>query len=134
MNFDKPLPTPTPTSAPFWEALTQGMVKLQRCADCNKWVFYPRNRCPGCLSQALAWHEVQGEGYLYTFTIARQPTAPHFADEVPQRLAVVELDEGVRMTSTLVNVTDEQIKIGMRLRPYFDRVTDDVTLLRFQPA
>jgi uncharacterized OB-fold protein len=134
MNFDKPLPTPTPTSAPFWEGLAHGTVKLQRCADCGAWVFYPRNRCPGCLSDSLTWHEVPGTGSLYTFTIARQPTAPHFSDEVPQRLAVVELDEGVRMTSTLVNVTDEQIEIGMRLRPYFDRVTDDVTLLRFQPA
>ncbi len=134
MNFDKPLPTPTPTSAPFWAALVQGTVKLQRCADCNSWVFYPRSRCPGCLSDALNWHEVPGTGCLYTFTIARQPTAPHFSDEVPQRLAVVELDEGVRLTSTLVNVADDDIKIGMRLRPYFDRVTDDVTLLRFQPA
>ncbi len=133
MVFDKPLPTATPTSAPYWNGLMDGMVKLQKCADCGVWVFYPRNRCPNCLSDALDWREVSGAGTLYTFTITRQPTAPHFADEVPQRLAVVELDEGVRLTTTLVNVDDGDIRIGMRLKPYFDTVTDEITLLRYQP-
>ena len=63
----------------------------------------------------------------------RQPTSPHFATEVPQQLAVVELDEGVRLTTTLVNVREADIRIGMRLKPYFEPVTDDVTLLRYQP-
>jgi uncharacterized OB-fold protein len=86
------------------------------------------------LSDLLIWREVSGQGVLYTYTLARQPTAPHFADETPQQLAVVELDEGVRMTSTLVNVEPSDIFIGMRLQPYFDQVTDDVTLLRYQPG
>jgi uncharacterized OB-fold protein len=134
MNFDKPLPTPTPTSAPFWNGLKEGVVKLQKCSDCGAWVFYPRSRCSGCLSDSLEWREVSGNGTLYTYTIARQPTSPHFADEVPQLLAVVELEEGVRLTTTLVNVAEADIRVGMRLRPYFDLVADDVTLLRYQPA
>ncbi len=134
MNFDKPLPTPTPTSAPFWEGLKDGIIKLQKCNDCSAWVFYPRSCCSSCLSDALSWHEVSGSATLYTFTIARQPTSPHFASEVPQRLAVVELDEGVRLTTTLVNVAEADIRIGMRLKPYFEPVTDDVTLLRYQPV
>jgi uncharacterized protein len=133
VNFDKPLPTPTPTSAPFWDGLKEGVVKLQKCNDCGVWVFYPRSRCSNCLSDSLEWREVSGNGTLYTFTIARQPTSPHFSTEVPQQLAVVELDEGVRLTTTLVNVREADIKIGMRLRPYFEPVTDDVTLLRYQP-
>ena len=134
MNFDKPLPTPTPTSAPFWDGLKEGVIKLQKCNDCGVWVFYPRSRCSNCLSDSLDWREVSGNGTLYTFTIARQPTSPHFSTEVPQQLAVVELDEGVRLTTTLVNVREADIKIGMRLKPYFEPVTDDVTLLRYQPA
>jgi len=134
VNFDKPLPTPTPTSAPFWDGLKEGVIKLQKCNDCGAWVFYPRSRCSNCLSDSLEWREVSGNGTLYTFTIARQPTSPHFATEVPQRLAVVELEEGVRLTTTLVNVREADIKIGMRLKPYFDTVADDVTLLRYQPA
>lgn len=134
MDFTKPLPTPTPTSEPFWEGLRDGVVRLQRCNDCDSWIFYPRTRCSNCLSDALGWHDVSGAGSLYTFTIARQPTAPHFASEVPQHLAVVELEEGVRLTTTLVNVDDDAIVIGMRVRPYFDRVSDEITLLRYQPA
>jgi uncharacterized protein len=133
-EFPKPLPVPTPVSEPYWQALNDGRICLQQCDDCAGWVFYPRNRCHHCLSDALTWREVSGAATLYTFTIARQPTAPHFADEVPQRLAVVELDQGVRLTSTLVNVRDEDIHVGMRLQPVFDKVADAVTLLRFEPA
>ena len=134
MDLVKPIPRPSPTTRPFWDGLNERKVQIQRCDGCDSWVFYPRTRCPSCLSDLLIWREVSGQGVLYTYTLARQPTAPHFADETPQQLAVVELDEGVRMTSTLVNVEPSDIVIGMRLQPYFDQVTDDVTLLRYQPG
>lgn len=134
MDFTKPLPVPTPTSQPFWDGLNDGVVRIQRCDVCDAWVFYPRSRCSNCLGDALSWHEVTGNGVLYTFTIARQPTAPHFADEVPQKLAVVELEEGVRLTTTLVNVDEDAIRVGMLVKPCFDRVADGITLLRYQPA
>ncbi|MEQ8859619.1 MAG: OB-fold domain-containing protein [Pseudomonadales bacterium] len=134
LQLEKPLPLPTPVTRPFWDGLRERRISIQRCADCGSWVFYPRSRCHRCLSDRLAWHDVSGAATLYTFTIARQPTSPHFVDDVPQRLAVVELDEGVRMTSTLVNVADDDIRIGMRLKPVFDAVSDSVTMLRFEPA
>ena len=134
MDLVKPIPRPSTTTRPFWDGLNERKVQIQRCEGCDTWVFYPRTRCPSCLSDLLIWREVSGRGVLYTYTLARQPTAPHFADETPQQLAVVELDEGVRMTSTLVNVEPSDIVIGMRLQPYFDQVTDAVTLLRYQPG
>ena len=134
MDLVKPIPRPSTTTRPFWDGLNERKVQIQRCDGCDSWVFYPRTRCPSCLSDLLIWREVSGQGVLYTYPLARQPTAPHFADETPQQLAVVELDEGVRMTSTLVNVEPSDIVIGMRLQPYFDQVTDDVTLLRYQPG
>jgi len=134
VDLVKPIPRPSTTTRPFWDGLNERKVQIQRCDGCDSWVFYPRTRCPSCLSDLLIWREVSGRGVLYTYTLARQPTAPHFADETPQQLAVVELDEGVRMTSTLVNVEPSDIVIGMRLQPYFDQVTDDVTLLRYQPG
>ena len=134
MEFEKPIPTPSPTTQPFWDALNEGRVSIQQCSDCHAWVFYPRSHCSKCLSPNLQWKVVSGEGSLYTFTIARQPTSPHFADEVPQKLAVVELDEGVRITTTLVKVDEEEIEVGMRVKPYFDKVSDEITLLRYQLA
>ncbi len=133
-DFTKPYPVPTPISAPFWAALNEQKIELQRCRDCNQWIYYPRSRCSACLSANLEWHAVSGAGSLYTFTVTHQPTAPHFADEVPQMLAVVELDEGVRLTSTLTNVEPAQVQVGMRLQPVFAHVDADTTLLRFEPA
>jgi len=135
MEFEKPLPVATATSKPFWEALTRHEVQIQQCADCRAWIYYPRAFCPGCLSPQLEWKQISGEGTLYTFTISRRPTAPFWADEVPQLIAVVELDEGPRLTSTLCNMEEDDIRVGMRLRPVFDDVSGkNVTLLRYESA
>jgi uncharacterized OB-fold protein len=131
----KPLPVPTPTSQPYWDGLRAHELRMQRCSACGKIVFYPRSNCSFCLSPELAWERIAGDGTVYTFTIARRATAPQFEDEVPQQIAVVELDEGPRITTTLVNVEPDQIKIGMRVRPIFDDLPNaEVTLLRYAPA
>ena len=132
---EKPRPYATDASRPFWEGLRRREVRLQRCADCSRWVFYPRSHCPGCLSGSLEWHTVSGRGRLHTFTISRVPTVAMFADEVPQRLAVVELEEGIRLTSTLVDVADAEIQVGMALTPVFESVEGgEGVLLRYRPA
>jgi len=133
--MDKPLPVPTPITRPFWDGLREHRVRIQHCAHCDEWVYYPRSHCPECLQPNLEWRDVTGEGVLYTYTIARAPTAPPFADELPQLLAVVELDEGPKVTTTLVNVAPEDIKIGTRVRPVFDDIEGkDITLLRYEPV
>ncbi len=137
-SLPKPRPEPTPVSQPFWEALGEERVELQHCDDCGRWVYYPRSRCPSCLSKRLTWTPVDGNGTVYTFTIAEQPTAPPFADEVPQLLAIVELTEGVRVSTTLVDVAPDAIAVGMPVAPVFDHgdANDQagITLLRFRPA
>jgi uncharacterized OB-fold protein len=131
----RPLPTATPTSAPFWAGLREGVVRIQRCDDCERFVFYPRSHCPHCLSPELIWRSVSGRGTLHTFTVTMTPTAPMFADDVPQQLAIVELDEGVRLASTLVDVEPEAIEVGMRLEAVFDPTDGgEGVVLRFRPA
>ncbi|MEZ4333776.1 MAG: OB-fold domain-containing protein [Myxococcota bacterium] len=133
--ISKPLPQATPTAAPFWAGLRAGEVRIQRCEACRAWVFYPRTNCPRCLSTRLAWQTVAGTGRLHAFTIARLPTAPFFVDETPQLLAIIELDEGVRMASTLVGVEEGEVAIGMRLAPVFEPTTGgESVLLRFTRA
>ena len=129
----KPRPEPTPVSRPFWDALREERVELQHCDDCGRWVYYPRSRCPACLSDRLTWTPVDGLGTVYTFTVAEQPTAAPFADEVPQLLAIVELTEGVRVSTTLVDVDADAIRVGMPVTPVFDHGEDGITLLRFRP-
>lgn len=130
MAWNKPLPHPTHISAPYWEGLQAHEVRVQQC-DKGHWLFFPRLHCPTCGSRALTWNKVSGNGKLYSFTAARIPTMPEFTDEMPQLLAVVELDEGVRINTTLVGVEPEAVKVGMALRPVFDDRPQVATLLRF---
>jgi uncharacterized OB-fold protein len=134
MTMEKPRPRPTPATQPFWDALTEERLRVPRCDDCGGWVFYPRVRCHHCLSDHLTWCDTSAEGTLYTFTISRQATAPPFADEVPQVLAVVETADGIRLTTTLVDADEATLRVGMAVAPLFEHGADGVTLLRYRPA
>lgn len=133
MSWNKPLPQPTAISAPFWDGLKAHEVRLQQCEH-GHWLFFPRTHCPTCGSRALTWKTVSGEGQLYTYTVARVPTLPEFSDEMPQLLAVIELDEGVHLNTTMVGVAPEALRVGQRVRPVFDERPGTVTLLRYTPV
>ena len=138
-TFEHPMPVKTPPSAPFWDALAQHHIAIQYSPSSQAYVFYPRVRAPGTLADDLEWREISGMGTLYSYTVARRPVSPHFADAVPQLLAIVEWDEGPRFSTEMVNVDIDadpvQLRIGMRVRPVFcDYPEHDVTLLRYEPA
>ena len=128
-----PLPVPTPTSRPFWDGLARGVVRLQRCGACEGWVFYPRSRCSHCLADALEWHEVSGAATLYSWTVCERAPSPHFASWTPYVLAVVELAEGVRMTTLLETGAPDALHAGMALAPVFTDL-GGITQLRYAPA
>lgn len=128
----KPRPEPTPTTRPFWDALGEERIRVPRCGACGTWVFYPRPRCTTCMSDDLEWQEISGDGHLVTWSVAAQPTVAMFADEMPQIIAVVETDEGIRMTSTMVTDDPASLRAGARVTPVFDHGDDGVTLLRFR--
>lgn len=129
------MPVKTPVSAPFWDALAEHRIRIQYSPSLQQYVFYPRILAPGTLADDLEWREISGDGTLYTFTIARKPVSPHFANSVPQLLAVVQWDEGPHLSTEMVNVDPADIQVGMRVKPvFFDYPDDDVTLLRYEPA
>ena len=131
----KPMPEPTPATQPFWDALGRHTVVIQYSPSSDQYVFYPRVLAPGTLADDLEWREISGMGTLYTFTISDRPTAPPWADSLPQLLAVVEWDEGPRLSTEMVNVDPGDLFVGMRVKPVFcDYPDDDITLLRYEPA
>lgn len=135
MTSFKPMPVPTEISAPYWEGLKSGKLTIQQCNQCDGWVFFPRRHCSHCLAHDLEWKEVSGDATLYSYTLTRVPTLPEFADEMPQALAVVELAQGVRVNTTLIDLAEEEIKVGMALKPVFHQVdAEGTTLLRFTSA
>lgn len=133
-SIPRPVPEPTPLSQPFWEAASRHEVRIQRCKNCAKHIFYPRFNCPNCGSRDLEWVTASGKGIVYTFTVARRPTHPAFADRVPYVIAIVELEEGVHMTTNIVDCDPDEVRVGMEVEAAFEDVSDDVSLVVFRPV
>ncbi len=133
-EYHKPLPTVSDDGAPWWQAAREGRFLLQRCAACGKRQFPPRMLCSHCGARAPAWVENDGLGTVYSFTIVHRPPEQSFMADVPYVVAIVELDAGPKMMSNVVGVPPDQVRIGMRVRPVFERATDEITLVKFRPA
>jgi uncharacterized OB-fold protein len=96
-----PVPEPSVVSAPFWTATEQHRLTMQRCASCDQLVWYPRFVCPHCGGFSLAWEELSGQGVVYAVSVHHRPAHPAFADRVPYSVVLVDLDEGVRIMSSV---------------------------------
>jgi hypothetical protein len=129
----RPRPAPTLTTLPFWTAAREGRLEIQRCCQCGDFVFYPRERCPQCGSAALEWQEIEGAGVVYSFTVARRPTHRLLTSRVPYVVAMVELAVGPRMTSALLGVEPDDVRIGMPVTVAFE-ADDEFTYPVFVPA
>ena len=135
-EYSKPLPRPISPefTRPFWEAARRHELVMPRCQTCDHLFFYPRSECPHCLSSRLEWVRVSGRGRLHTYTIVYQPANTAFRDDTPYIYAVVQLDEGPRMVSNVVQCDLDAVKVDMPLEAIFDDVTPDCTLVKFKPA
>lgn len=133
-SYARPLPEPSDVSRPFWDGLRQHRLVLQRSKKTGKFIYYPRLVSPYGPRDELVWTECTGRASVYSFTVARRPTAPQWAEEGPYVIAIVELEEGVRLTANIINCPPDSVRIGMQLRAVFVAVTDDTTLLQFEPA
>ncbi|MHA6797019.1 Zn-ribbon domain-containing OB-fold protein [Pseudonocardia bannensis] len=112
----KPVPEPSVTSRPFWEGCAAGELRLPRCRACDGVHFYPRSACPACGGTDLDWVRSAGTGTVYATTVVhRSFWGDAWADDVPYNVAMIELDEGVRMVSAVVGVPADQVHIGMRV-------------------
>lgn len=131
-RFD--LPTPDPSTQPWWDAAREGRLLVKRCADCGRAHFYPRPFCPHCWSANVAWEQASGRGTLYTWSVVHQNDLPPFNERVPYVAAIVELEEGPRMMTNIVDCDPAALAVGMPVEVTFRPATDDVTLPVFRPA
>lgn len=133
----RPLPQPiTPESKPYWDGLKEHKLMLPKCEECGKPFFYPRILCPHCHSRRITWIQASGRGRLYSFEIAYQSLNPAFKIKPPYILAMIELEEGPRLMSNLVNIDPDPklVTCDMPVEIVYERLTDDVTISLFQPA
>lgn len=133
-EYGRPLPQPDDEDRPFWEAARRHELVLPHCPACGHTWFPPYAACPSCLSPDREWRPVSGRGRIDGYTIFDKPYLKAFADDVPYNVALVLLDEGPRMYSTVVGVTEQDLEVGMEVEVVFDDVTPEMTLPRFRPV
>ena len=130
----RPVPSPDDVSKGFWAACARHELVLQRCASCGSFRFPPRPMCPSCRSTDSTWEPASGRGRVWSWVVAHPPVLPAFADRVPFNVAVIELEEGVRMIGNVVESANEDVHDGMAVEVTFEDVEDGVSLPQWRPA
>lgn len=130
------LPVPeiveTEEAAPYWEGARQGRLVLPRCDRCSHVIWYPRQLCSACGSLSVSWFEASGTGHVYSYSVIRQSPGEYIG-AVPFVLAYVELEEGPRVLTNLVDFTEDPA-IGRAVRAFFEPDANGAGLLRFRPS
>jgi uncharacterized OB-fold protein len=131
--YQGPLPVPDSESKPFWEALREHKLMLQRCPS-GEFLFPPVTFCPGTLERP-EWAEASGRGTVFSWIVVRHPVPRDvYADKVPYVVALVTLNEGCRITGNIVDCTPEDVRAGMAVEIAFQPVTAEITLPAFRPV
>ena len=121
---NRPVPIADERSAPFFDAARQGRLLIRRCPACARYLAPQRETCDACGSESLEWAPAAGKGKLYSFVVMHQVLHPGFRDEGPYNVAVVELDEGPRMTTNVVGTPASELRVGMPLDVVFEDLGD----------
>ena len=132
--YQRPLPDiDDPALKPYWEGTRQKQLLIQRCAGCGTFRWYPRPVCHDCWSFDAEWVSVSGLGTIFSYVTVHHAFAATFRSDLPYTVAIVQLDEGVRLPATLKDCSTEAVSIGMPVEVQFEKATDDVTLPYFVP-
>lgn len=126
-----PVPTPSGRSAPYWQALREGVLTFQRCQACGTIPAKAAPLCPACGATELVWTPSSGTGTLYSWTVVWRPQHPTF--RVPYAPCIAELDEGWYLMSSLIGCRPEEIEAGMRLTVELHPASEDITLPYVRP-
>lgn len=128
-----PAPPVTPETEEFWGATIRGEFLGRRCRSCSSFIWYPRPICPFCYSRDTCWEELAGTGSVYSYSIVRRAGGA-WSDVVPYVLAYVELDEGPRIMTNIVDCQVNAVNIGDRVEVVFDDTGAGSALPRFRPV
>ncbi len=127
-------PLASEVAGPFWEATREQQLVLQWCVACDRAIFYPREVCPGCLGTDLEWRPASGDGTVYAVTVEHRPQNPAMRELAPYTVALVDLDEGVRMLSSVVGADPESVAVGQRVHVTWEPLSDGRNLPLFTVA
>jgi uncharacterized OB-fold protein len=131
-EYNKPLPGLDGLTKEFYGFCKQGRLHFQRCSNCEAFRHVPRDMCAECNSFDWEWVASTGKGFVYTWTVVERALHPAFADSTPMAPVVVEMEEGVRLLSNMMDCPPGELEIGMPVQVEFEAVTDEVSLPRFR--
>ncbi len=128
------LPVIYPEELPYWEAARRHELVLQSCKTCGK-AWYPIGpACPHCFANDFEWKQMSGRGKVHNYVIYHKAWTPYFEKRVPYAVVQVELEEGPRLTTNLLDCPVSDVKIGMPVEVTFEAIPNDITLVQFHPA
>ncbi|GLF97320.1 Zn-ribbon domain-containing OB-fold protein [Streptomyces yaizuensis] len=135
-------PTPPPHALPeiddftrpYWEAAAEGRLLVRRCRGCARAHHYPREFCPYCWSADVVWETASGRATLYTWSVVHRNDLPPFRLRLPYVAAVVDLAEGPRMSTEIVECPPEALRVSMPLEATFRRAAPELCLPVFRPS
>ncbi len=133
-EYTLPLPELDGLHGEFFAHCKNHTLHFQRCDDCQTFRHVPREMCAECGSWNWSWQPSSGRGKVFTWTVVARPMHPAFVDACPYAPVVVEMEEGVRLLSEVVDVAPANLEIDMAVEVQFDDVTSDVTLPKFKRA
>jgi uncharacterized OB-fold protein len=129
----KPIPEVTEELRPFFAAAREGRLVVQRCTACGRRRFPPRDICSECLGRETEWVVCSGRGHVVSFNVMHQVYHPGFAAEVPYAVVLVELEDGGRMLTNVVDCSLERLRVGLPVEVTFERRSGDIALPQFRP-
>jgi uncharacterized OB-fold protein len=132
-TLPNPAPMVTQANAEFWAATAEGRFQLQRCNECDTVLWFPRRHCPSCWTENVSTFDASGKGVIYSFTVIRKG-AMAYKDSGPFVIAYVELAEGPRVMTNIVDCDVETVKVGMPVEVVFHDTGEGNALYRFRPA
>ena len=128
----KPLPLMEGFAKEFYGWCKQHELRFQRCTGCGSWRHVPREVCPECGSWQWEWAKSSGRGTVFTWTVIARALHPAFQSDVPYAPAVIEMEEGVRLLSEVVDCLPDQLQVGMPVEVVFTEATPEITLPKFR--
>jgi len=130
-QYQKPTPEINDENRAFWEGCRKGELRVQKCSHCSH-IRHLSPACPQCLKAEHEWVAASGRGTVYSWIVVHQRYNRAFEEDLPYNVTIVELDEGPRMVTSLVDVENQDIKAGTPVEVVFDRVTEEITLPKFK--
>lgn len=132
MSIPSTLPTITPENRGFWKAASRGVLALPVCKRCAHTWYPPSSHCPACLSRDIEFRGASGRGTLWSWIVMHRQYFKDFPP--PYVVAFVKLEEGPMLMSTLAAHDPQALRCHLPLQATFERLSDEISILRFRPA